>query len=90
MLRTYSSSCEGWKIVAAEQRALHIGEPPIPLVAGAAASSRRGGKRKAAGQNGGQESATKKRPDSDRRREGGPAADIHQLQKSVATTKRAI
>ena len=52
--------CEGWKIVAAEQRGLHVGEPPIPLVAGAAASSRRGGKRKAAGQNGGQESAKKK------------------------------
>ena len=72
--------CEGWKIVAAEQRGLHVGEPPIPLVAGAAASSRRGGKRKAAGQNGGQESAKKQRADSDRRSqkrkaEGGPAAD---------------
>ena len=38
--------CEGWKIVAAEQHGLHVGEPPIPLVAGAAASSRRGGKRR--------------------------------------------
>ena len=70
--------CEGWKIVAAEQRGLHVGEPPIPLVAGAAAPSCRGGKRKAAGQNGGP--AKKKKPDSDRRGqkrkgEGGPAAD---------------
>ena len=88
--------CEGWKIVAAEQRGLHVGEPPIPLVAGAAASSRRGGKRKAAGQNGGQESAKKRDQTATgavrkgRERAGRLQTLIHQLQKSVATTKRAI